>query len=110
MDRLFVYGTLAPGRANHGVMEPIHGQWEPATLRGRLLDEGWGAEFGCPGIVPAEDADPVAGFLLSSDQLSTHWAMLDEYEGPGYKRVPVTVLTEGGDALPAFVYALNTSD
>ncbi|MEO0354161.1 MAG: gamma-glutamylcyclotransferase family protein, partial [Cyanobacteria bacterium P01_A01_bin.3] len=57
MERLFVYGTLAPGRVNHGMLEAIPGSWRAATLKGKLLAEGWGSELGCPGIIPSEDGD-----------------------------------------------------
>jgi len=109
MERLFVYGTLAPGRANHNVIEDIPGTWEAATLRGKLLDEGWGSKFGCPGIVPSDEGQEVEGYVLTSSHLSEHWAMLDEYEGIGYQRVPVLVEVEHGDKIEACVYALNHS-
>lgn len=41
--RLFVYGTLAPGRPNEHVLANLPGEWEPATVNGRLLQAGWGA-------------------------------------------------------------------
>ncbi|MDB9496336.1 gamma-glutamylcyclotransferase [Spirulina major CS-329] len=107
MERLFVYGTLAPGRPNHGVLEDIPGNWEAASLKGKLLDEGWGSEFGCPGIMPSDEGEEVEGFVFSSDHLSEHWSMLDEYEGTGYKRVAVLVKTESGEKIEAYVYALN---
>ena len=110
MERLFVYGTLAPGKANHTVLEAIPGSWETATLNGELLDEGWGATMGCPGIVPSEDGEEIEGYVLSSDRLSEHWAMLDEFEGDGYERGPVLVTIESGERIEAYVYALNLGD
>lgn len=107
MQRLFIYGTLAPGRNNHKVMEGISGTWETATLRGTLIQEGWGAKMGFPGIIPAEDGDEVAGFVFSSKYLEDHWRMLDEFEGEGYERVLVTVRVDGEHDVEAFVYALN---
>lgn len=107
MQRLFIYGTLAPSRANHKIMEGISGTWEMATLKGILLQEGWGVEMGCPGIVPSEDGEEVEGFIFSSESLEDHWAMLDEFEGEGYERVPVTVCVDGKYDVEAFVYALN---
>ncbi len=107
MERLFVYGTLAPGRPNHGVLKDISGCWEKATLKGVLLDEGWGSELGCPGIVPSDAGEEVEGFVFSSSDLSKHWTMLDEYEGAGYERVSVIVTTESGEKLKACVYALK---
>ena len=107
MQRLFVYGTLAPGRANHDVLQEISGSWEEATLRGSLVHEGWCADMGCPGIIPADDGDEVAGFVLSSEQLPHHWQRLDAFEGEGYKRVAVTVRINGTQEVEAYVYALN---
>ena len=107
MQRLFVYGTLAPGRPNHHVLAGIPGTWEPAVLRGTLHDEGWGAALGSPGIVPGPDGDEVEGFILTAESLEKHWPMLDEFEGDGYERVEVVVRVAGDRELAAFVYALR---
>ena len=109
MSRLFIYGTLAPGQPNHHVMEKIPGTWEEASLKGTLLNEGWGSDMGCPGIVPSEEGQEVKGFLFSSEELVEHWKMLDEFEGEGYNRVTVNVKTKSGNAVEAQVYALNLS-
>ena len=107
MQRLFVCGTLAPGRPNHYVLEDIAGSWEVAFLKGTLLQEGWGAEMGCPGIVVGDEGDEVEGFLFCSDQLSEHWSMLDDFEGEGYSRVSVTVKLKDKREVEAYVYALS---
>ncbi len=109
MQRLFVYGTLAPGRPNHHVLADIPGTWERAVLRGILRDEGWGAALGAPGIVPSPDGDEIEGYVLSSTWLDRQWARLDAFEGEGYERVEVTVRIATGDELDAFVYALRAS-
>ena len=109
VQRLFVYGTLAPGRANHKILEGITGTWESATLRGLLFQDGWGAAMGFPAIVPSADGEIVEGFVFSSKALENHWAMLDEFEGEGYERVLVTVNMQNGTQLDAYVYALGKS-
>lgn len=65
MERLFIYGTLAPGRANNKVVEGITGSWQNATLKGKLIEQGWGAEMGCPGIIPSDNGEQVEGYLLT---------------------------------------------
>ena len=62
-QRLFVYGTLAPGRPNEHVLASVDGEWESATVRGTLVEEGWGAGLGFPAITLAEDASDVSGFM-----------------------------------------------
>ena len=33
MERLFVYGTLGPGRPNEHILLKIGGTWQPASVR-----------------------------------------------------------------------------
>ena len=107
IHRLFVYGTLAPGRPNAHVLADVPGTWEPATVTGTLLAEGWGAAEGYPGIILSEQGDAVEGLLFSSDSLAEHWARLDEFEGEGYERVLTTVQRKDGAVVDAYVYALR---
>jgi gamma-glutamylcyclotransferase (GGCT)/AIG2-like uncharacterized protein YtfP len=105
--RLFVYGTLAPGRANEHVLAEVPGSWEPATVRGTLLQEGWGATAGYPGIVLDGSGNEVHGFIFSSEELAAHWARLDDFEGDGYERVVTSAVLENGRVVEAYVYALR---
>lgn len=105
--RLFVYGTLAPGRPNEHVLADVPGEWEPATVIGTLFPEGWGAAAGYPGIVLDERGGEVQGFLFSSESLAEHWARLDEFEGEGYERVPTTAKRRDGTAVDAFIYKIR---
>ncbi len=109
-ERLFVYGTLAPGRPNAHVLADIPGTWEPASVTGTLLQEGWGAAVGYPGIVLDELGGEVHGFIFSSEALASHWARLDAFEGDGYERV-ITMATLGdGTVVKAHIYALRKSN
>jgi gamma-glutamylcyclotransferase (GGCT)/AIG2-like uncharacterized protein YtfP len=107
--RLFVYGTLAPGRPNAHVLAPIPGDWEPATVTGTLVPEGWGAAAGYPGIILDDHGGIVAGLLFSSDSLAEHWPRLDAFEGDGYQRVSTTATRSDGTTVEAYVYALAAS-
>ena len=107
--RLFVYGTLAPGRANAHILADVPGEWEPATVIGTLHSEGWGAAAGYPGIVFDEHGGEVEGLLFSSESLAEQWARLDEFEGEGYERVLTRAKRKDGTFVDAFIYKLSTS-
>jgi gamma-glutamylcyclotransferase (GGCT)/AIG2-like uncharacterized protein YtfP len=106
-QRLFVYGTLAPGRPNEHVLADVPGTWEPATVRGRLLQQGWGAEAGFPGIVMDEGGPDVHGMLFSSEELNEHCERLDHFEGAGYERVLTSAKLHGGATALAYIYVLR---
>lgn len=107
VERLFVYGTLAPGRPNAHVLDTIEGSWEPASVTGRLRQEGWGAALGFPGIDLDEQGGEVAGFLFSAAKLADYWAALDAFEGEAYERVLTAVKRQDGSTVEAFIYALR---
>ena len=106
IERLFVYGTLAPGRPNEHVLSEVEGSWEAASVTGSLRQEGWGAAMGYPGIDLDEHGDEVQGFLFSSEKLSDHWAKLDALEGKSYKRVLTAVKLKGNSTVDAYIYTL----
>lgn len=107
VDNLFVYGTLAPGRQNEHVLKDIAGKWQKASIRGRLYEEGWGADLGCPGLRLDDKGSQIQGFLFTSSQIQAHWNNLDRFEGKGYKRILTTVTLKNQNTVAAFVYVLK---
>ena len=106
-EALFIYGTLGPGKPNEHIMQEIGGEWHPAKVKGHLVNEGWGAEQGCPGIIPSPEGEWVNGHVFVSENLARHWRYLDSFEGEEYQRVKVNVLKHDGDVCVAYVYALK---
>lgn len=107
MERLFIYGTLAPGRPNEHKLSDISGNWQEASVKGKLYQEGWGAEMGYPGIILDENDNEVKGFVFSSDELYKKWDELDTFEGKEYCRVSTKAYLEDGSIVEAFIYELN---
>ena len=104
--RLATYGTLGPGRANHHHLAMLKGQWSKGWVRGRLHNQGWGADQGFPGLVLDQAGDVVDVDVVTSEALPDHWARLDAFEGAEYQRVLAEVTTaEGG--FEAFIYVLT---
>lgn len=104
--RLAVYGSLAPGRGNHRELADLAGEWRVGRVRGWLVESGWGAAQGYPGLRPDPDGPRVEVQVLISPDLPGHWTRLDAFEGDEYERVTVTVETDGGP-LRAQIYALR---
>jgi len=103
--RLVAYGTLGPGRPNHGQISDLPGRWLKGTVRGSLVEAGWGAELGYPALVLDENGPLVDVEVFESEALPEHWDRLDAFEGSGYRRVAVEVVTAAG-ALSASIYVL----
>ncbi|CCN33767.1 putative AIG2-like protein [Vibrio nigripulchritudo SO65] len=107
MERLFVYGTLAPGRPNAHILEDVQGVWQDGFVLGTLKQEGWGADLGYPGIDLSPNGEKVQGFVFESDDLTQRWQQLDEFEGPGYERVLTSVELKTGERVSAYIYQLK---
>lgn len=103
--RLATYGTLAPGRPNHRQLAALSGQWSRGRVRGKLVEAGWGASLGYPGLVLDRNGAELDVQLFQSDDLPEHWSRLDAFEGDGYRRVIASVLTDDGE-IDAFIYVL----
>jgi gamma-glutamylcyclotransferase (GGCT)/AIG2-like uncharacterized protein YtfP len=103
--RFATYGTLAPGRVNHKQLAGLKGRWQKGTVRGRLVDAGWGAALGYPGLVLDPLGPIVEVHLFESSELRDHWSRLDEFEGTGYRRVVTRVRTADGE-LNAWIYVI----
>lgn len=107
IERLFAYGSLAPGRPNEHILAAVPGTWEPASVTGRLREEGWGAALGFPGLDLDAQGETIEGFVFSSEQLAEHWARLDAFEGDAYRRILADVRLGNGQTVQAHLYALR---
>jgi gamma-glutamylcyclotransferase (GGCT)/AIG2-like uncharacterized protein YtfP len=103
--RLATYGSLSPGRENHGQLAGLRGVWRQGTVRGKLIPEGWGASLGYPGLILDSHEPLVDVHLFESPDLPEHWLRLDEFEGSGYRRVVTSIQTSEGE-LDACIYVL----
>lgn len=109
VQRLAVYGSLQPGRENHYLLANYPGTWSRGRVRGDLINAGWGAGGGYPGLIPRDDGPWVSVQVFTSESLSGAWEELDAFEGSEYQRVEVPVHSEDADArllYTANLYAL----
>ena len=104
--RLATYGTLRPGEVNHHQLDGLSGVWRHGRVRGRLVPAGQ-AELGHRALVLDPEAPEVELSLFESPDLPDHWARLDAFEGPGYRRVAIRVETADGE-IEAWIYAAAT--
>jgi gamma-glutamylcyclotransferase (GGCT)/AIG2-like uncharacterized protein YtfP len=89
------------------VLAEIGGEWEPAILKGNLVERGWGASIGYPGIVIDESGDDVHGHIFSSSNLDAKWDYLDEFEGEEYERIVTSVTLRSGEQVQSHIYVLR---
>lgn len=107
LQRLFVYGTLAPGEVNAHVLESLAGEWLEASVRGILHAQGWGQTYGFPALRLDASAAAVKGLVFHSADLPAHWAELDAFEGSAYQRVETEAQLTDGALCNTCIYVLN---
>ncbi len=106
---LIVYGSLAPNKQNHAVVEHLKGNWLKAVIRGKLEKEGWGAGMGYYGFrhTGPEEQSEIEAFVLVSDELVDNWRRIDDFEGEAYKRILAKYELENGETGVGYIYAIN---
>lgn len=105
--RLAVYGTLAPGEANHAVVADLPGRWSRGIVHGERSEVGWGMTHGFPALRWRPDGPAVPVHLLVSEGLPAAWERLDTFEGSAYRRILVPVTTDEGRILANIYVAGN---
>jgi hypothetical protein len=97
-----------PNCPNAYVLENIVGKFVPATVKGKLIDAGWSAGMGYPGIRLEMGNDTIHGFLFYSDNLINHWEKLDIFEGEEFIRMPVVATRDDNEMeIETFIYTLK---
>ncbi|MEQ5805994.1 gamma-glutamylcyclotransferase [Alteromonas sp. NFXS44] len=107
MTALFVYGTLRQGFPNEHILTAVGGEFEAGYLHGHLIEEGWGAAQGCPGLKLAAHGQRIDGQVFTSPSLDKHWQDLDDFEGEEYVRTETEIQLISGEKTKAFVYVLK---
>lgn len=109
MEHLFVYGTLIPGRENDFILSNLSGTWQKATIKGFFDKNGWNKTQGYPAVILDNKGNTIDGYLFSSDELSSNWQMIDDFESDLYQRVKTNVYVENNQQVVAYIYELNNS-
>jgi gamma-glutamylcyclotransferase (GGCT)/AIG2-like uncharacterized protein YtfP len=106
---IIIYGTLAPDRPNHSKIQHIKGKWLKGIVKGKLVNEGWGAELGYYGFRHShiDEQENIDAYILFSDELVDNWPYLDEFEGDGYRRILAKFELENGEVGAGNIYAIN---
>jgi gamma-glutamylcyclotransferase (GGCT)/AIG2-like uncharacterized protein YtfP len=106
---VFVYGTLQPGNARWGLLEPFAGGTpRPAVVPGRLYDTGRG--YPAANFDEADDGSEVVGFVvpISDAHIQRAVEILDQVEGTEhglYRRI--VVATAEGEQVWTYAWASN---
>jgi len=94
--RLASYGTLAPGRHNHHIMDGMTGTWSEGFVRGNLIEVGWANEQGYPALIPDPKGEKIPVHIFESFDLPKNWERLDTFETEEYLRIILPIETKSG--------------
>jgi hypothetical protein len=87
--RLATYGTLAPGRPNHAQLSDLAGRWLVGHVRGTVVEAGWGAKFGYPGLILDPD-EPVIAVNVFESRALLHFTVWTRSRVPAIAALPST--------------------
>ena len=105
--RLIVYGSLAPGGPNHGLLAALEGEWNRGWVTGELLEKGWSAAMSYPALRWCPEGGEIEAYLFVSPELPRMWRRLDEFEGLEYQRIWAPFLSSDGEISVGNVYAME---
>ncbi|WP_420349019.1 gamma-glutamylcyclotransferase [Pelagibius sp.] len=108
-EKLAIYGTLAPGEANHHQIAGLGGRWTEATLQGVLDRVGQGEHQGLPALRLDPKGQAVSARLLESPRLPGAWDRLDAFESREMQRLLAPVQHNGRLLAVANVYTLTSA-
>ena len=104
---LIVYGSLAPGGLNHGLLADLKGEWRKGWVTGELLEHGWSAAMSYPALRWCPEGGEIKAFLFVSDELPGLWRRLDDFEGLEYSRIWAPFWSADGEVRVGNVYAME---
>ncbi|HEY7774274.1 MAG TPA: gamma-glutamylcyclotransferase family protein [Marinagarivorans sp.] len=101
---LFVYGSLGPNAENAHYLAKLSGRWQKAYADGRLYPNGLPGTEGYPALDLTDTSTQAKGLLFTSRQLISRWQVLDDFEGPAYRRQIIKVRLSNGRHQLAYTY------
>ncbi len=104
---LIVYGSLAPGGPNHGLLAHLKGEWFKGWVTGELLERGWSAAMSYPALRWCPEGGEIGAYLFMSDDLPGFWRRLDEFEGLEYSRIWAPFWSSDGEVRVGNIYAME---
>lgn len=104
---LIVYGSLAPGGPNHGLVGDLPGEWFEGFVTGELLEKGWSAAMSYPALRWCPEGGEIGAHLFVSPELPRMWRRLDEFEGLEYSRIWAPFWSRDGEMRVGNVYAME---
>ncbi|MDX1478437.1 MAG: gamma-glutamylcyclotransferase family protein [Saprospiraceae bacterium] len=108
LNRLVIYGSLAPGEVNHDQIAHIGGWYAKGRIQGTLVTAGWGQHIGFPGLLwGLGEREEIPVQVLHAATMTSHWEALDAFEGEAYQRIVIPYLLDDGTWGLGCVYQVN---
>jgi gamma-glutamylcyclotransferase (GGCT)/AIG2-like uncharacterized protein YtfP len=107
INRLIVYGSLAPGESNEHVLQPLKGTWSSGFIKGYKEILTTGEAIGYYAFTPDDNGPDIEVLIFESDELFGYWDVLDEFEGDDYKRILIEYEDPKGKKQMGHIYRIS---
>ncbi len=102
VNRLLVYGTLAPGQVNEKILSDIPGGWTEGFVKGIVETRN-----GLPEFKWRTNSDEIKVKVFNSNVLNQHIEKIDKFEGSDYQRILIPVRINLNLFSVGFVYEVT---
>lgn len=99
VNRLLVYGTLAPGQVNEKILSGIPGIWTEGFVKGMVETRN-----GLPEFKWRTNSDEIKIKVFNSDVLVQHIEKINKFEGSNYRRILIPVRVSPSLFSVGFIY------
>ena len=100
-------GLFQKGKQHEDLLKDLNGTWKKGYVFGKLINIGFGSDYGYPGLKLEKGGSKIFGMVFQSKNLEKKLLKIDEFEGENYKRIISKIFLDDSSEIMAYLYELK---